>query len=222
MKKTALLLLLAISIAACKNNSEQQENTDTEVTKTSDITTEIKPEKDLHSHADPHAQLHSHAHSHDYLYKSDTGEIFDVTFFAENDKMQVKIKRDNLEELVLDQTISWSKGAEYEKGDYKWISKNNDGTFSDGKVSQTLVVISPLQYTFTNNKEDIVIVYFSKNDKRFVSIQKDDKTQVTLEQTSAWAKGAEYGKDAIKWRGDGNKGILIEEGIETKYQQKSQ
>ena len=219
MKKIIILVLLAVSFAACKNQAEQQDNTTTEITE-APIKTDVQTEKDSHAHAHPHGEIQSH--SHEYLYKSNNGEIFDVTFFEANDKMQVKIKRDNEDELVLDQTISWSKGAEYEKGDYKWISKNNEGTFSDGKVSQTLAVISPLQYTFTNNKEDIVIVYFSKNDKRFVSIQKDDKTQVTLEQTSAWAKGAEYGKDAIKWRGDGNKGVLIEEGIETKYQQKSQ
>lgn len=227
MKKTiTLALLLVISFTACKKQPEKQEKIETEITKTPDTNTDIKSENDRRSrshldpHSDPHSNLHSNSHSHDYLYKSDNGEIFEVTFFEANDKMQVKIKRDNQAELLLDLTTAWSKGAEYEKGDYKWTSRNNDGTFSDGKETMNLVVISPLQYTFTNNKENIVIVYFSKNDKRFVSIQKDNKTQVTLEQTSAWAKGAEYGKEAIKWRGDGTKGVLIEDGVETQYNQK--
>ncbi len=224
MKKTITLSLIVLgSFAACKDQSVKQEIIETEITDTPKANTEIKSEKDphSHSHSDPHSNIHSTSHSHDYLYKSDNGEIFDVTFFEENEKMQVKIKRDNQAELVLDLKASWAEGVEYGTGDFKWISKNNNGTFSDGKKTMNLVVISPLQYTFTNNKEDIVIVYFSKNDKRFVSVQKDNKTQVTLEQTSAWAKGAEYGKDAIKWRGDGNKGTLIEDGVETKYTQKN-
>ena len=221
MKKIITLSLLIItSFTACKNQAENQEKTESEIKKIRDNNTDVKPEKE--SHSDPHSDPNSYikSYSHDYLYKSDNGEIFNVTFFEANSKLQVKIKRDNQDELLLDQTTAWSKGAEYEKGDYKWISRNNEGTFTDGKKTMNLVVISPLQYTFTNNKEDIVIVYFSKNDKRYVSIQKDNKTQVTLEQTSAWAKGAEYGKDAIKWRGDGNKGVLIEDGIETTYNKK--
>ena len=217
-----LTLLVFISFTSCKNHSEVSEQNETEFTKTPDTNAVIKSERDpqSHSHSDPHSNLHSNIHSHDYLYKSDTGEIFEVTFFEADDTMQVKIKRDNQVDLILDLTTAWSKGAEYEKGDYKWTSRNNDGTFSDGKETMNLVVISPLQYTFTNTKEDIVIIYFSRNDKMFVSIQKDNKTQITLEQTSAWAKGAEYGKDAIKWRGDGSKGVLIEDGVETQYNQK--
>lgn len=227
MKKTiTLALVLLASVTACKDTSVKQQKTETETTKTRDTKTKVTSEKEahFHPHTDPHADPHTHikTHSHDYLYKSDNGEIFDVTFFEMNLKMYIKIKRDNQDELLLDQTTAWSKGADYEKDNYKWTSKHNDATFSDGKKTMNLVVISPLQYTFTNNKEDIVIVYFSKNDKRYVSIQKDNKTQVTLEQTSAWAKGAEYGKDAIKWRGDGNKGVLIEDGVETEYRQKSQ
>lgn len=225
MKRTFTLgLLVLASFTACKKQHEKQENSETKITRTPNTNTSIKSEKDPHSHspADPHSDPHAHikSHSHNYLYKSANGEIFDLTFFEVNDKMQVKIKRDNHTDLLLDLTTSWAEGAEYQKGDYKWTSKNNDGTFSDGKETMNLVVISPLQYTFTNNKEDIVIVYFSKNDKRYVSIQKDNKTQITLEQTSAWAKGAEYGKDAIKWRGDGNKGLLIEDGIESEYTRK--
>lgn len=223
MKKTITLSLLLLgSFTACNNQPEKQEKTETETTKAPEIHTEVTAEKDPHSHAhsDPHSNLHSNTHSHDYLYKSDDGDIYDVTFFEADDKMQVKIKRDNQTELLLDLTTAWSKGATYENGDYQWTSRNNEGTFSDGKKTINLVVISPLQYTFTNNKEDIVVIYFSRNDKRFVSIQKANKTQITLEQTSAWAKGAEYGKDAIKWRGDGNNGVLIEDGVETQFHQK--
>ncbi len=231
MKKTiALALFVSASFLACKNQPEQQEQS--EITKTPETSTEVKSEKDAHAHphadphsdphADPHANSHVHSqlHSHEYLYKSDNGEIFDVNFFEENLKLQVKIKRKNQEELVLDQTTAWSKGAEYENGNYKWTSRNNEGTFSDGKKTMNLVVISPLQYTFTNNKEDLSVTYFIKFDKQFVNIQKTNNKNVTLEQTSAWAKGAEYGKGDLKWRGDGKEGVLIENGIETTYNQK--
>lgn len=221
MKKTITLALFVLMLfTACKNEPDNHVEMEAEITKTPDIDTDTKPEKEAHSdsHTDPHSHIKSH--SHDYLYKSDSGEIFDVTFFEMNLKMYMKIKRDNQDELLLDQTTARANGADYEKGDYKWTSDHTDATFSTGKKTMNLVVISPLQYTFTNKKENIVIVYFSKNDKRYVSIQNDDKTQVTLEQTSAWAKGAEYGKDAIKWRGNGNKGVLIDNGKESEYTQK--
>lgn len=219
MNKTIILALLAfVSFTACKNQSDKQGETEIKIENTPDSTNDVKPETEPHGHI--HSQVNAHAH--DYLYKSDNGEIVDVTFYEENNKMYAKVKRDGKETLVLDQTTAWSKGAEYEKGDYKWISKTNDATFSDGTETMNLVVISPLQYTFTNDKEDIIIIYFSKNDKRFVTIKKDNETSITLEQTTAWAKGAEYGKDAIKWRGDGTKGVLIEDGVESQYIQKNQ
>ena len=225
MKKSIILgIFILASFTACKKDYEKQEKTETEITKTPDTDTDIKPESapHSHSHTDPHADPHGHmkSHSHEYLYKSDNGDIFDVTFFEENGKMQVKIKRDNQEELVLDQTTAWSKGAEYEKGHYKWKSRTNEGTFSDGKNTMNLVVISPLQYTFTNNKENLSVTYFIKFDKHFVNLQKSNNKNVTLEQTSAWAKGAEYGTGAIKWRVNGKEGVLIEDGVETRYHQK--
>ena len=217
-----LLIILIFSFLSCNNQPGQQKLNEKEIKAKPNAKKEVHSDPHLNSHSDPHSDSHVHtqSHSHDYLYKSDNGEIFDVTFFEKDNKMQVKIQRKNKEELVLNQTTAWSKGAEYENGDFKWTSRNNDGTFSYGKKSMNLVVISPLQYTFTNNKEDISVTYFSKFDKRFVNIQKDNNKNVTLEQTSAWAKGADYGTGEIKWRGNGEEGTLIEDGVESKYHQK--
>ena len=222
-----LLILLIVSFISCNNQPEQQKSIEKEVKTIPQAEKESHSDPNLHPHSDPHADshadphVHTQSHAHDYVYKSDNGEIFDVTFFEKNNKMQVKIQRENQEELILDQTTAWSKGAAYENGNFKWTSRNNDGTFSDGKETMTLVVISPLQYTFTNNKEDLSVTYFSKFDKRFVNIKKENNKNVTLEQTSAWSKGAEYGTGEIQWRGNGEKGTLIENGIETSYHQKN-
>lgn len=153
----------------------------------------------------------------EYLYKSDNGEIVDVTFFEEGDKMNVKIKRDKQDELILPQTTAWAKGAEYESGNYKWVSQEDGATFSDGNNTMKLVVISPLQYTYTNEKESIVVIYSDKNDKRFVTLIKDNQPEITLEQTEAWAKGAEYGNNTVKWHNQGDTGTLTEDGVASKF-----
>lgn len=123
--------------------------------------------------------------------------------------------------MILPQTNARADGADYEKENYKWTSKNDDATFSDGKETMKLVVISPLQYRFTNGQEDITVTYFGKNDERFVSLKKDNQPELTLEQTTAWAKGAEYGKDEIQWHAEGGeKGTWIENGEKTEYKLK--
>lgn len=206
MKKSTLLTLcLGILFISCKNQPDKSE-------KRIDIKTHPKAKNDSKKKTS----------SFDYIYKSNNGEAVEVTFFAKNDKMYIKIKRTGKTELILEQTIAWAKGAEYEKDNYKWTSQKDKATFFDGKETMKLMVISPLQYRFTNDKDDINIIYFSKNNKMFVTIKKDNTPEITLEQTTAWAKGAEYGKDSILWHAQGNNGTLIEHGVKSKFTQKNQ
>lgn len=207
MKKTLLsILFFGALFTACKQQSDQSEIATMNIEQLTDANTNLETDVE--------------AKTLDYLYKSSNGEIVEATFFEENEQMFIKIKRDNKVELVLEQTVSLAEGAEYGNEDCSWISENNDATFSDGKEEFKLVLISPLRYTFTNGTEDIVLTYFDKNDKRFVSIFRDNQADLTLEQTTAWAKGAEYGKDSIQWRGNGEEGVLIENGIESTYKEK--
>lgn len=213
MKKIIIsALFFGILFTACKNKSNKQGKT--EVEKTPDINTTSASEKDAKNSSD------KESYTFDYLYKSNNGEIVTVTFFEEDGKMYIKVKRDDQTDLTLEQTTASAKGAEYENGKYKWISQKEDATFSDGKNTMKLTVISPLEYRYTSDKEAITVIYFSKNDKRFVTLKKDNKPKVTLKQTTAWAKGAEYGKDSIQWHTQRSSGTLIEDGIETKFKRK--
>lgn len=217
MKKTILsALFLGILFTACKNQSDKQEKTETEIEKITDIKTNSE------SGNDKKKDFEKGPYAFDYIYKSNNGEIVDATFFAKNDKMYIKVKRSDKTELILEQTTAWAKGAEYEKDNYKWTSQKNNATFSDGKETMKLIVVSPLQYRFTNDKKDITIIYFSKNGRMFVTIKSDNKPEITLEQTTAWAKGAEYGKGSILWHAQGNNGTLVENGTKTKFTQKNQ
>lgn len=211
MKKILLLtLVMGIVFTACKNEVSEEPETKPET----EIETETEEDSQINN------TLNESAYSLDYIYKSDNGEIVNVTFFEEGDKMYIKVNRDGKEELILDQTTTWSKGAEYEKDNYKWTAQNYSATFSDGEETMKLFIVEPLQYRFTNEKEDITVIYFSKNDTSFVTIQRDHEPEITLEQTTAWAKGAEYGKNSVLWHAQGNKGTLIENGTESEFTQK--
>lgn len=213
MKKTiSLVLFPGIFFTACENKSDNQEGTESENTTGIKANSESGEEVKNDSKKGPDTD--------NYLYKSDNGEILDVTFFEENDKMYLKIKRDLQAGLILEQTTASAKGAEYEKENYKWISQNGEATYSDGKTIIKLTVISPLQYSYTDGNEDITIIYFSKDDKRFVTVKKDNEPEITLEQTTAWAKGAEYGKGPVQWHSQRNTGTLIEDGTKTEFKEK--
>lgn len=213
MKKLlAIALFFGILFTSCKNESGKTEISDMD--ETTDVIVNSETDEDAN------IDLEKEPYELDYLYKSDNGEILAVTFFEENNNMHVKIKRTDKAELVLNQTTAWAKGAEYEKDNYKWVSQEDGATFSDGTNTMKLDVISPLQYTYSNDKESIIIIYFDKDDTRFVTILKDNQPEVTLEQTEAWAKGAEYGTDKIKWRNQGETGVLIEDGVESTFKQK--
>lgn len=128
MKKTiSLVLFLGIFFTACENKSDNQEGTESENTTGIKANSESGEEVKNDSREGPDTD--------NYLYKSDNGEILDVTFFEENDKMYLKIKRDLQAGLILEQTTASAKAAEYEKENYKWISQNDEATFSDGKAS---------------------------------------------------------------------------------------
>lgn len=213
MRKTILsAFFIGILLTACENKSDKQKGTEIENRTDTNINSESGKDQRNDTTKRPGAL--------EYLYKGDNGEIVDIAFFEENYEQYVEVKRDGRAALVLEQKSSTETRAVYEKDIYKFISQNGQATFTNGINFLRLTLISPLKYTFTNGEEDITITYFSKDDKRFVTISRDDKPELTLEQTTAWAKGAEYGKGPVKWHSQRNTGTLIEDGIETEYKEK--
>lgn len=213
MRKTILsALFIGIILISCENKSGK--NGDTEI--------ENIPEIRLNSESgiDQTNASPEKPGSLEYLYKSDNGEILEVVFYEEDYEKYVEVKRDGQAALILEQITASEKMAVYEKDIYKFISQKSQATFTNGVNFLKLTLISPLKYTYTNGQEDITITYFSKQNKRFVAIQKENKPGITLEQTTAWAKGAEYGKGPIKWNSQRNTGTLIEDGIATEYKEK--
>ncbi len=211
MRKLILsALYFAMLLIACQNKSDKQKNT--EIENTSDINSESGKDQSNDSSKKPGAL--------EYLYHSDNGENVNVVFFEENYEKYIEVKRDGQDPIVLQQTSASEISAVYQKNINKWISLNGTATFTNGINFLNLTLISPLKYTFTNGVEDIIIIYFSKNDQRFVTIQKPNEPEITLEQTTAWAAGAEYGKGPVQWHSQRNTGTLIEDGIETEYKEK--
>lgn len=216
MKKIIIpSLFLGLLITACQDqNGQADQEKEMKSTEMTLIDDNAKSEKESKT------DYEEDVYAFDYLYKSDNGEILNVTYFEENDEMFVKIYRDEHPEIVLPQTTAWSKGAEYENEKIKWKSQENEATYSDGTVDMKLTVISPLQYRYTNDEEEIDVIYLDKDDQRFVTIKRDNEPEVTLEQTSAWAKGAEYGKDEIKWHSQGVNGTLDNNGVKTVFKRR--
>jgi len=207
MKKIILsALVCGLSFTACENKTDQKETETKE-------TTPVKEVK-----VDNNAPLEKDAPTPDHLYKSDNGEILEVHFVKEDNEDLLKIERKNQDEIILKKTSVDAKM--YETENYSWKQEKDNIIFSDGKESMKLVLISPLEYQFTNGDVDMTVIYFSKNEKRFVSLKKDKQAKITLKQTTAWAKGAEYGKGEIQWRSQGDTGILTENGEKSTYQQK--
>ena len=120
----------------------------------------------------------------------------------------------------MEQISASEKIAIYEKDNNRFISQKNEATFSNGIKFMKLAVISPLKYFYTNGQDKITITYLIKEGKKFVTLQKDNQPGITLEQTTAWAKGAEYGKGPVQWHSHGNTGTLIEDGIKTEFKEK--
>ena len=213
MKKNILTaLFFGILFTACENNSGKQKETEVKNTPETSINTQLDKDQRSDSARIPGAI--------EYLYKSDKGEIVHVSFFEEDGEKFIEVKRDGQPAIVLDQLSASKKISVYEKDNYKWISHNNEATFTNGIYFMKLTVISPLKYTYTNDQEDITIIYFSIDNKRFVTIQKDSLPEITLEQTTAWAKGAEYGSGNVQWHSQRNTGTLIEDGIKTEFKEK--
>lgn len=208
-------LCFGLLLTGCANDSKKEKIPATKIEKTAKVNTKSDSNNGKTEDATQKGK------DLNYIYKSDNGENIDVNFFEKNNDNFIKIKRTDQDELILEKTNTSPQGVKYEKENYTWETNDDKTTFSDGKKTMKLVLISPLQYRFTNGKEDITVIYFNENDKRFVSLKKDDKPKITLEQTTAWAKGAEYGKDDIEWHAqNGNSGILIKNGNQTNYKLK--
>ncbi|MGO3155381.1 MAG: MliC family protein [Mesonia sp.] len=210
MKKIILsALVCGLSFTACKNQTDQKDIEDKQTT----------PAKEVQ--VDNNAQLERDTPTPDHLYKSDKGEILEVHFLKEDKENILKIKRDGHPEIVLKKTLKEANGVIYENKNYSWKQQKDHIIFSDGKESMNLTLISPLEYEFTNGDVDMTVIYFSKEDKRFVSLKKEKQSKITLKQTTSWAKGAEYGKGDVKWRSQGDTGILTENGEKTTFKQKN-
>lgn len=211
MRKTILsALFFGILLSACQTKSGKPK--EVEIENTQDINSTSGKDQQNDFAKKPGAV--------EYLYKSDNGEIIDIVFYEENYEQYVAFKREGQATIVLKQKSASEKMAVYEQDIYKFVSQKENATFTNGINFLKLKLISPLKYTLTNGEEDITITYFSKENKRFVTIQKENQPGINLEQTNAWAKGAEYGKGPVKWRSQRNTGILIEDGIETEYKEK--
>ncbi len=213
MKKIILLtLFFGILLTACENKPGKKNEPKIENTPDININSESGKNQRNDTVKKPGAV--------EYLYKSDNGEIVDVSFFEEDGEKYVEVQREGQTALVLEQIHASEKMGVYQKENNKFIRQNDQATFTNGINFLKLTLISPLKYTYTNDRENISITYFSKGDKRFVTIQKDNQPEITLEQTTSWAKGAEYGKGAVQWRSQRNKGTLIEDGIKTEFKEK--
>ena len=202
------LLSFGILLTACQNNSRKQNKAD------------IKTTQDINSAKDQPNDAARKPGALEYHYKSDYGEIVNVVFYEENYEKHVQVKREGQPAILLDQISATAASAVYEKDIYKFISQNEKASFTNGINFLKLTLISPLKYTFTNGEEELPIIYFSKDDKRFVKIKRINQPEITLEQTKAWAKGAEYGRGPVKWRSQNNTGTLITDSIETKFLEK--
>lgn len=211
MKKTVITLLFSgLLFTACKNETKpQDQKVNTE--KNTNIKTEAKAKTTNDSKTKPYA--------FDYIYKNNEGENLNVTFFEDNKKMYVKIMHDSLD-VTLKQENASAKGGEYLKDNYKWISKNNDAIFTDGENEMKLTLVSPLQYTFSNDNNYITVAYINEPNKNLAFIKTKGQADVILKQTNAWAKGAEYENNGVKWHVQNNKGTLTKKGVTTEYTQK--
>lgn len=212
MKRTILsILFFGILLTACENKSGQQNNADIENTPDININGEPK---------DPRYDSAKAATLREYLYKSDQGEIVNVSFFEVYGEKYMGVKREGKDAIILDKVKASANRAIYERNIYKWVGLNGSATFSNGISFLNLSLESPLIHTYTNGDKDITITYFIKDNKRFVTIQKDSLTAITLEQTATWPQGAEYEKGPVQWRSQGNTGILTEDGIRTEFKEK--
>lgn len=116
MKKLSLLFLSIAIIASCKPKTEAPKVKETTTLETS-------------TSKEPYA--------HEYVYKSENGEHFDVTFYEDDGIMYIKLSRADEPVIILPQTTAWAKGAEYEKDGIQWISQGDQGTFTQNGVTTT-------------------------------------------------------------------------------------
>lgn len=208
----SLILLFGIIFTACQSKSDPQNDQGLENKPDTNLTSEPK--------RDPRFDSAKAASTVEYIYKSDNGEMVDVSFFEVYGEKYIEVKREGKDAIILDKVKASANRAIYEKNIYKWVGLNGTATFSNGISFLNLSLVSPLIHIYTNGEEEITITYFLKGDKRFVTIQKDSLPGITLEQTAAWAKGAEYGKGSVQWRSQSNTGILIQDGVRTEFKEK--
>ena len=85
--------------------------------------------------------------------------------------------------------------------------KNEVLTTTDDSASVTIE-------KFTNGEKEVTVSYHNSLNENYVVI-KDGVNEWNLPQTEAWAKGAEYEKDGVKWKADGDKATFVVDGTAT-------
>lgn len=139
-------------------------------------------------------------HYHIYLYKEGSNIAYEISLENYNGP--------DKDEYTLDDIKNYSAKV------VSLIWNNRNPAFKN--------TFSDYNSIYKNEKgENIGVTYFGENDKMYVKLKLLGENELTLEQTTAWAKGAKYGKKTTQWHAQGNKGILINNGIKTKYQKKN-
>lgn len=204
MKKSILVLTtISLIFVSCEKQkkTEVQEEPQTAVT-------EVQETNEL-----PSANTQ---HDVEYLYKADSGEFVEVDYENNNQPKKVEIKINDTEVELLQVADN-----RYEKEQNTFTVNGEEATLVVAGKEYKLTLISPLTYEYKGENETLTVTYRdskSDDDKRVVVLSKDNVTFATLPQTSAWAKGAEYEADSVKWTDNAGKATLEKDGKTTTYE----
>lgn len=146
-----------------------------------------------------------------YIYKAENGETFNVKFVNTAEKSIIKIDKAG-QKITLPRVKSSTENTVYADNEYTWTDEDESAILKTKDTTLHLILINPLTYRYSNEDEHITITYSTKENKRFVTIEQEENA-ITLEQNTAWAKGAEYGNDEIKWIAEGKQGTLIKDNV---------
>ena len=143
-----------------------------------------------------------------YKYESKDGDQYDLVFGMQNDEPVARISYED-KTYIYNQTEAWKGGGTYAyNGNSIMIREDEARATIDGKDIE-LTLVSPLRYNYTAGGKDLQVIYTNETDTNYIVIKYDGQ-RYALPQTNAWAKGAEYSTDEVKWIADENKAITFE------------
>lgn len=100
---------------------------------------------------------------------------------------------------------------------------NNDKVvIGEAPEKQEMVRIMPhnIEVNYTaQTGEKMIAKYYNTDEIMFVKLSQDGQKDIILQQTDAWAKGAEYGDDNRSWRCQGDDCTFKTETGSVKYSQ---